>query len=215
MRAALTTTLCLTAALLASSATPSRADFRVCNASGAQVKMAFGNNDSRYGWTSRGWWTLAPNACQNVLYGDIPPGNYYVYTVDTSNRAISVPENQPGGTFCVKDEAFDLRSASFMTPQNTIACEANALKGVKFRAVEVTETQPTFTYSLVPSSMSVGVSAIMPLIKDAVQTIERPASSPQVVTIPAPAPPSSILQTQPQRPSQPAGTACQRYPNLC
>jgi uncharacterized membrane protein len=212
MRAALTATLYLTVALLALSATPSRADFRVCNSSGAQVKMAFGNNDSRYGWTSRGWWTLAPNACQNVLYGDIPPGNYYVYTLDTANRPISVPENQPGGTFCIKDESFDLRSSNFMTPQNTIACEANGLKGVKFRAVEVAETQPTFTYSL--SNTGVGVSAIMPLIKDAVQSLDRPVSSPQVVTIPAPAPPSSIPQSQP-RPSQPAGTACQRYPNLC
>src|SRR5437762_2373100 len=121
MRAAMTATLCLIAALLAMSPTESRADFRVCNSSGAQVKVAFGNNDSRYGWTSRGWWTLAPNACQNVLYGDIPAGNYYVYSIDSSNRPIGVPDGQRGGTFCVKDEAFDLRSASFMTPQNTIA----------------------------------------------------------------------------------------------
>jgi uncharacterized membrane protein len=211
MRTATTATLCLIAALLAMIPTESRADFRVCNSSGAQTKVAFGNNDSRYGWTSRGWWTLAPDACQNVLYGDIPPGNYYVYSIDSSNRAIAVPEGQRGGTFCVKDEAFDLRSSSFMTPQNTIACEANGTKGVKFRAIEVTETQPTFTYSLVPNSM--GLSVIAPLIKEVVQNLDKPASSPQVVTLPAPAPPSVAL-TQP-RPSQPAGTACQRYPNLC
>jgi hypothetical protein len=51
------------------------------------------------------------------------------------------------------------------------------------------------------------------LIKEVVQNLDKPASSPQVVTLPAPAPPSVAL-TQP-RPSQPAGTACQRYPNLC
>lgn len=213
MRAAFAAT-CLTVALLALSSTPSQAEFRVCNSSGAQMKLAFGNNDSRYGWTSRGWWTLAPSACQSVLYGDIPPGNYYVYTLDTQNRAIAVPEGQPGGTFCVKDEAFDLRSSSYMTPQNQIACEANGLKGVKFRAVEVTETQPNFTYTLVPNTM--GVSALMPLIKEAVQTLERPASSPQVVTLPAPAQPTIAQTPAPvqSRPA-PAGTACQRYPNLC
>lgn len=214
MRAALATTLFLTASLLALSSTPGRADFRVCNNSGAQVKLAFGNNDSRFGWTSRGWWTLAPNACQNTLYGDIPPGNYYVYTLDTANRPISVPEGQVGGTFCLKDDAFDLRSSAYMTPQNTIACEANGLKGVKFRAVEVTETQPNFTYSVVPGSMGGGVATVVPLIKEAIQNIERPASPPQIVTLPAPAQPSAGQTPAPQRPA-PAGTACQRYPNLC
>jgi uncharacterized membrane protein len=213
MRAALTATLCLTAALLALSSTPGLADFRVCNSTGAQVKLAFGNNDSRFGWTSRGWWTLAPNACQNVLYGDIPPGNYYVYSLDSANRAVSVPETQPGGAFCIKDEAFDLRSSNFMTPQNTIACEANGLKGVKFRAVEVTETQPNFTYSLVPSTM--GMAVIAPLIKEAVQHIERPSSPPQIVTLPAPTQPSLTPVPSQPRPAPPAGTACQRYPNLC
>jgi uncharacterized membrane protein len=213
MRATLTATLCLTAALLALSSSPGRADFRVCNSSGAQLKLAFGNNDSRYGWTSRGWWTLPAGACQNVLYGEIPPGNYYVYALDSASRPLPVPEAQTGGTFCIKDEAaFDLRSSSFMTPQNTIACEANGLKGVKFRAVEVSETQSNYTHNLVPNNMG-GMSALVPLIKEAVQNLERPASSPQVVTLPAP---QVSAQTPAQlRPAPPVGTACQRYPNLC
>jgi uncharacterized membrane protein len=214
MRAALTATLCLTAALLALGPTPGRAEFRVCNSSGAQVKLAFGHNDSRFGWTSRGWWTLPAGACQSVLYGEIPPGNYYVHALDSANRPLPAPETQTGGTFCVKDDAFDLRSSGYMTPQNTIACEANGLKGVKFRAVEVRDAAPNFTYTLVPNAM--GVSALAPLIKEAVQSLERPAPSPQVVTRPAPAPTVSVAQTPAQpRPAPPSGTACQRYPNLC
>jgi hypothetical protein len=59
-----------------------------------------------------------------------------------------------------------------------------------------------------------GVSSLLPLIKEAVQTLERPASSSQVVTLPAPS--VSVAQTPAQpRPAPPAGTACQRYPNLC
>jgi uncharacterized membrane protein len=209
VRAAFTATLCLTAALLTASASESRADFKVCNQTGAQVKLAFGHNDTRFGWTSRGWWPVAAGACQMVLFGEIPRGLYYVYTLDAANRPINVPEPQTGGTFCVKDENFDLRSIGFMTPQNTIACEANALKGVKFRAVEVAEGVPEFSYSLVPNTM--GVSALIPLIKEAAQNLERP-SSPGVT--PA-APPVSVAQPAAQRPSAPTGTACQRYPNLC
>jgi uncharacterized membrane protein len=208
VRTAFTASLCLAAALLTVSGTESRADFRVCNQSGAQVKLAFGHNDTRSGWTSRGWWTLAAGACQMVLYGEIPRGLYYVYTLDGENRPIQVPEQQSGGTFCVKDENFDLRSSSFMTPQNTIACEANSLKGARFRAVEVGEGTPDYTYSLVPKAMGgSGISVLLPLIKEAAQNLERP--SPPVLA------PSTPPQPATQRPAAPAGTACQRYPNLC
>jgi uncharacterized membrane protein len=205
-----TAVFCLTAALLAASSSSSRAEFRVCNSSGAEVKVAFGNNDSRYGWTSRGWWTLAVGACQGVLYGDISRGNYYVYTLDGANRAIAVPETQPGGIFCVKDGAFDLRSNGFMTPQNTIACEAHGLKSVKFRAVEVGDAVADYTYTLAPGA--VGVAVAIPPIKEVAQNLPRPAP-------PAP-PPISVAQTPVapppvQRPSTSSTTACQRYPNLC
>lgn len=211
MRAAFAVTLGLAAALLAASSSQSRADFRVCNSSGAEVKLAFGNNDSRFGWTSRGWWTLPAGACQSVLDSEVARGNYYVYTLDRADRAIAVPETQTGGTFCLKDQSFDLRSSGFMTPQNTIACEAHGLKSVKFRAVEVGDAVANYTYTLVPNAM--GVSALLPLIKEVAQNLERPAASPAAVT---PAPPVSVAQTPAvSRPAPPAGTACQRYPNLC
>ena len=210
MRAAFAATFCLAAALLAGSTSQSRADFRVCNSSGAQVKLAFGNNDSRFGWTSRGWWTLPAGGCENVLFGDIPRGNYYVFTLDGANRGLSVPEAQTGGTFCVKDENFDLRSSGFMTPQNTIACEARGLKSVKFRAVEVGDAVATYTYSLAPNAT--GISTLLPLIKEAAQNLERPAPPPVVVS---PVPQASAQTPAVPRPAAPAGTACQRYPNLC
>ena len=140
-----------------------------------QVKLAFGNNDSRFGWTSRGWWTLPAGACQSVLDGEVARGNYYVYTLDGANRGIGVPEAQTGGTFCVKDQNFDLRSSGFMTPQNTIACEAHGVKSVKFRAVEVGDAVATYTYTLVAAT-PMGVSALLPLIKEAAQNLERPAA---------------------------------------
>lgn len=211
MRAAFTVTLGLAAALLAASSSQSRADFRVCNSTGAQVKLAFGHNDGRFGWTSRGWWTLPAGACQSVLDGEVSRGNYYVYTRDGADRGLSVPEAQTGGTFCVKDQSFDLRSSGFMTPQNTIACEAHGLKSVKFRAVEVGGAVATYTHTLVPNAM--GVSTLLPLIKEVAQNLERPAASPPAVT---PPPPVSVAQTPAlARPAPPAGTACRRYPNLC
>jgi uncharacterized membrane protein len=209
MRAAFTVTLCLAAALLAASTSQGRADFRVCNASGAQVKLAFGHNDGRFGWTSRGWWTLPTGACQSVLDGAVSRGNYYVYALDGADRGISVSETQTGGTFCVKDQSFDLRSSGFMTQQNTIACEAHGLKSVKFRAIEVGDAAASYTYTLPPPTM--GVASLVPLIKEAAQNLERPAP-----LLPAVTPPVSVAQTPASpRPAAPAGTACQRYPNLC
>ncbi len=208
MRAAFAVTFCLATALLAASSGQGRADFRVCNASGAQVKLAFGHNDGRFGWTSRGWWTLATGACQNVLEGAVARGNYYVYALDAADRGISVAEAQAGGTFCVKDQSFDLRSSGFMTQQNTIACEAHGLKSVKFRAIEVGDAAASYTYTLPPPAT--GVALLVPLIKEAAQNLERPAP------VPAATPPVSVAQTPAvPRPATPAGTACQRYPNLC
>jgi uncharacterized membrane protein len=230
--------VCLSAAIWAASSDSSRAEFRVCNSSGSDVRIAFGNHDSRYGWTSRGWWTLADGSCQGVLYGDVERGNYYVYAIDRSNRSLAVPDSQSGGSFCVKDTAFDLRSSGFMTPQNTLGCEAQGVKSARFRAIEVASTVADYTYTLpagatntpspnVASTPSPGVAgmsspgvaaagAIAPIIKDAVQNLPRPA--PPTVAAPAPAP-VAVAQTpaQPapaQRP-QASGTACQRYPNLC
>lgn len=218
----LTFIVCLAVALWAASSSASRAEFRVCNSSGAEVRVAFGNNDARYGWTSRGWWTVPAGACQGVLYGEVAQGNYYVYTLDGANRALAVPEAQAGGTFCVKDTAFDLRSNGFMTPQNTIACEQHGLKAIKFRAVEVNEAAADYTYTLpnetvaAPAPTAPGLSAVVPAIQGVVQNLPRPAPPPAVT----PAPSVPVAQTPPaqpsvQRPQGNAGTACQRYPNLC
>ena len=209
MRAAFIAILGLGAALLGLSPSESRADFRVCNETGVQVKLAFGHADTRFGWTSRGWWQVPAGSCQMVLYGDIPRGNYYVYTIDSANRAITVPEAQTGGTFCLKDDNFDLRSSGFMTEQNTIACEAHGLKGVKFRVIEVVDGAPTYTYALAPSAT--GVSPATPVVKEAAQKLERPTHPATTIAVtPAPS-----VQNPVARPPAPAGTACQRYPNLC
>ena len=222
----LTLIVCLAAAFWAAGTGASRAEFRVCNSSAADVRVAFGNHDARYGWTSRGWWTVPAGVCQGVLYGDVARGNYYVYMTDSANRAIAVPENQTGGTFCVKDTAFDLRTSAFMTPNSTIACESYGLKSIKFRAVEVNEAAPDFSYTLpsetvaTPTPNSAGLTAVAPVIQGTAQNLPRPAPPPVVAPAPQPAsvaPPTVQPQPQAQRPPQAsaAGTACQRYPNLC
>ena len=38
-----------------------RADFRVCNKSADKANVAIGYNSKEYGWTSEGWWSVAPN----------------------------------------------------------------------------------------------------------------------------------------------------------
>jgi len=195
----LAATFYLGTAFLGVSSTASLADFSVCNSTGGQIRLAFGHNDSRLGWTSRGWWNVSAGACQKVLTGDIPPGNYYVHAIDGADQTLPVPDAQVGGTFCTRDSAFDLRSSGFMTPQNTIACEANGLKGTKFRVIEVRETSPNYSYALAPMSNGTVVS-------------NGPAAG--ALTLP-PSQPSASGTQAPAHPAPPTGTACQRYPNLC
>jgi len=45
------------------------ADFRICNQSPVKIAASFGWNDPTYGWSSRGWFNLAPGGCETVVQG--------------------------------------------------------------------------------------------------------------------------------------------------
>jgi uncharacterized membrane protein len=192
-------TLGLTAFLVAATSSPSRADFRVCNATGAEARLAFGYNDGPNGWTSRGWWTMPNGTCQTMLTGNLPRGYYYVYATDDKGNLYGAPDTQASGAFCIQRDKFELRTNNYMTPAKTIACEANGLTGTKFRAVELPDSE-NYTHTILPSMATV----------TARPAVAAQASPAQIVQIPAP----SVPAARPTPPSASA-TACQRYPNLC
>ena len=76
---------CIIAALAAvftlSFAAPAKADFRLCNNTGSRVGIALGYKDAE-GWTTEGWWNVAPRACETLLRGALVARYYYIYAVD-------------------------------------------------------------------------------------------------------------------------------------
>jgi uncharacterized membrane protein len=71
----------LALALLAASAGPAKADFRLCNNTGSRVGVALGYKDAE-GWTTEGWWNVSSRSCDTLLRGALVARYYYIYAVD-------------------------------------------------------------------------------------------------------------------------------------
>lgn len=71
----------LAATLMAASAQPAWADFRLCNNTGSRVGVALGYKDSE-GWTTEGWWNVSARSCETLLRGALVARYYYIYAVD-------------------------------------------------------------------------------------------------------------------------------------
>ena len=69
-------TAALAAALLAASARPAKADFRLCNNTGSRVGVALGYKDTE------GWWNISARSCETLLRGALVARYYYIYAVD-------------------------------------------------------------------------------------------------------------------------------------
>jgi len=86
----------LTALFLAGlGAGPADAAFNVCNKTTLPVRVALGRFDST-NWTSRGWWTIAPQSCAGLLSGPLDARYYYLYATDGGAGSWS-----GGRAFCV------------------------------------------------------------------------------------------------------------------
>jgi uncharacterized membrane protein len=77
----ITGTVALVTALLACSAYPAMADFRLCNNTGSRVGVALGYKDAE-GWTTEGWWNVSARSCETLLRGALVARYYYIYAVD-------------------------------------------------------------------------------------------------------------------------------------
>ena len=74
--------LCLTApAVMTVSASPARADFRVCNATQSLVGVAIGYR-AKSGWVTEGWWHIDGSTCKTLIEGALSSRYYYLYAED-------------------------------------------------------------------------------------------------------------------------------------
>jgi len=93
--------------LLAASASPAAADFRLCNNTASRVGVAVGYKDAE-GWTTEGWWNLPSRTCETVLKGNLVARYYYVYAVDYDRGG----EWMGQAFMCTRDKEFTIRGIS-------------------------------------------------------------------------------------------------------
>src|SRR5665811_1149998 len=90
--------------LLAVSAHPAMADFRLCNNTGGRVGVALGYKDAE-GWTTEGWWNISARSCETLLRGALVARYYYIYAVDYDRGG----EWSGKAFMCSRDKEFTIR----------------------------------------------------------------------------------------------------------
>lgn len=65
----------------AMSATPARADFRVCNATQSLIGVSIGYR-AKAGWITEGWWHVEGSTCKTLIEGPLSSRYYYLYAED-------------------------------------------------------------------------------------------------------------------------------------
>jgi uncharacterized membrane protein len=120
--------------LVAASAHPARADFRLCNNTGSRVGVALGYKDAE-GWTTEGWWNISARSCDTLLRGALVARYYYIYAVDYDRGG----EWSGHAYMCSREKEFTIRG--------TDNCLARGYDRTGFFEVDTTE-QRSWTVQL-------------------------------------------------------------------
>jgi len=102
-----TAALAFAVLVVAASAGPAAADFRLCNNTSSRVGVAMGYKDAQ-GWTTEGWWNLPSRTCETLLKGNLIARYYYVYAVDYDHGG----EWMGQAYMCTRDKEFTIRGVS-------------------------------------------------------------------------------------------------------
>ena len=124
--------------LLALSAYPAMADFRLCNNTGGRVGVALGYKDAE-GWTTEGWWNISARSCETLLRGALVARYYYIYAVDYDRGG----EWSGHAYMCSREKEFTIRG--------TGNCLARGYDRTGFFEVDTSE-QRSWTVQLTDSA---------------------------------------------------------------
>jgi uncharacterized membrane protein len=124
--------------LLALSAYPAMADFRLCNNTGGRVGVALGYKDAE-GWTTEGWWNISARTCETLLRGALVARYYYIYAVDYDRGG----EWSGHAYMCSREKEFTIRG--------TDNCLARGYDRTGFFEVDTSE-QRSWTVQLTDSA---------------------------------------------------------------
>ncbi len=126
------------ALLLALSAHPAMADFRLCNNTGSRVGVAIGYKDAE-GWNTEGWWNISARSCDTLLRGALVARYYYIYAVDYDRGG----EWSGHAYMCSREKEFTIRG--------TENCLARGYDRTGFFEVDTSE-QRSWTVQLTDSA---------------------------------------------------------------
>jgi uncharacterized membrane protein len=157
----------LATALLAVSAHPAKADFRLCNNTGSRVGVSLGYKDAE-GWTTEGWWNVSARSCETLLRGALVARYYYIYSVDYDRGG----EWSGHAFMCSREKEFTIR--------RTENCLARGYDQTGFFEVDTGE-QRSWTVQLTDSAEQ---KPTRPLPSRAPSATQRPPS-PAPTTAPA------------------------------
>jgi uncharacterized membrane protein len=160
-------TVVLATALLAVSAHPAKADFRLCNNTGSRVGVSLGYKDAE-GWTTEGWWNVSARSCETLLRGALVARYYYIYSVDYDRGG----EWSGHAFMCSREKEFTIRG--------TENCLARGYDQTGFFEVDTGE-QRSWTVQLTDSAEQ---KPTRPLPSRAPSATQRPPS-PAPTTAPA------------------------------
>ena len=96
--------VCFALALLAGSARSAAAEFAVCNQSFDVVNVAVGQYEDN-DFVTRGWWTVGPNQCANVIREALTARYIYVFAQDVFGKEIL----QGATPMCIAPNRFTIR----------------------------------------------------------------------------------------------------------
>jgi uncharacterized membrane protein len=177
-------------AIMLAGVMPCAADLTFCNRSDATMHLALGVLKRDDGWTSQGWWSLAAGECRTLVHG-LPARVYYAFAIDERGRSWSAAPDQRGGWFCISPDSFALRNQDYEDDGRTVRCESGDLKAKQFLIVNTgNSTHYTHTF-----------------------TVREPAGEARPPVAPGAQSGPPPVNAAPHAVG--AGTACQRFPNLC
>jgi uncharacterized membrane protein len=109
-------------------ATPAGADLKLCNTTASRIGVAIGYQDPN-GWTTEGWWNVAPQTCETLYKGALSSRFYYVHAIDYDRGG----EWAGKSVMCTLDKAFTIRGVQ--------DCGRRGYKGTGFFEVDTQEAK--------------------------------------------------------------------------
>ena len=107
---------------------PAHADLKLCNTTASRIGVAIGYQDPN-GWTTEGWWNVAPRTCETLYKGTLSSRYYYVHAVDYDRGG----EWAGKSMMCTIDKTFTIRGVQ--------DCGRRGYKGTGFFEVDTLEAK--------------------------------------------------------------------------